>query len=216
MEFDHKYISGSGSSCKIQAYDGTDWFDVITYSSSISEITHEIVDISTYVGGITNARLRFLWSGNGSGYWAFDNLSIYGALPVDAGIVSLDNPVTPVIQGTHEVKVTLGNFGYDPLTSAIIKWTANDIAQTEFNWNGNMPFGGTQSDIGIGTYDFQNAVELKIWSENPNGQGDPNPYNDTITKLVYPALRGIYTIGGTNPDFANFTEAITVLELAVY
>jgi len=214
LEFDHTYIPGNNSLCKIQAYNGTDWFDVITYDNSISEITHEIVDISTYVGGITNAKLRFTWSGEGSGYWAMDNVRIYGALPVDAGIVSIDNPVTPVAPGTQEVKVMLGNFGYNPLTSVLIKWTANGLPQPDFSWNGNIPFSGVVGDISIGTYDFQDAVYLQIWSENPNGQGDPNPYNDTISVMLHTALCGTYTIGGTNPDFASFTEVANVLNIA--
>ncbi len=214
LEFDHKYVKGTESTCKIQAFNGTDWVDVIVYTNSISDVTHAIVDISDYTGGITNARLRFIWNGNGNGYWAFDNIKIYGALQLDAGIVSLDNPVVPVAEGIHNVKVTLANYGSQTLTSAIIKWTANGVLQTSYSWNGNIPFGGSQSDITLGNYNFQGSVLVKIWSENPNGQQDLNPSNDTVTVLIHTALCGNYTIGGNNPDFANFTEAVTLLREA--
>ena len=148
LEFDHKYIQGSGSSCKIQAFNGSDWFDVITYTSSVPTVAHAIVDISAYAGGITNARLRFLWSGNGSGYWAFDNVRIYAALPVDAGIISLDNPVTPFNGGIHEIKVTLRNFGYQDLTSSTIKWSINDVQQPDYSWAGDLGIGIMEQNIG--------------------------------------------------------------------
>jgi len=214
LEFDHIYSPGTNSLCKIQAYNGTEWFDIITYNSGVPQVTHETVDISARTGGVTNARLRFIWSGNGSGFWAFDNVRIYGALPYDAGIVSLDNPKTPFGQGSHPVKVTLKNFGYNNLTSASIHWSIDNIQQPVHNWTGSKAFGESQADIQIGTYNFQRPVLLKVWPENPNGQPDPNPYNDTISVNLSPSLCGSYTIGGVNPDFATFTEAVTVLNKA--
>jgi hypothetical protein len=217
LEFDHKFIQAYNSSCKIQAYNGTEWFDVISYNSSISAVTHAVVDISAFVGGITNARLRFEWSGNGNGFWAFDNVRIYGALPVDAGVVSIDSPVMPFIQGMHPVIISLKNFGYYDLNNATLKWTVNGAQQPDFAWSGSLAFGQTLSEIQIGTFDFQNEVLLKVWPQNPNGQDDPNPYNDTATIVLNPApnpdppLCGTYTIGGTNPDFTDFIAAVNRL-----
>jgi gliding motility-associated-like protein len=217
LEFDHKFIQAYNSSCKIQAYNGTEWFEVISYNSSIPAVTHAVVDISTHVGGITNAQLRFEWSGNGNGFWAFDNVRIYGALPVDAGVVSIDSPVMPFIQGIHPVIISLKNFGYYDLNNATLKWTVNGAQQPDFAWSGSIAFGQTLSEIQIGTFDFQNEVLLKVWPQNPNGQDDPNPYNDTAIIVLNPMpdpdppLCGTYTIGGTNPDFADFITAVNRL-----
>jgi len=217
LEFDHVFSHGAGSSCKIQAFNGQIWQDVITYNNSIPNATHAMVDISGYCGGITNAKLRFTWSGNGSGFWAIDNLSIYGALPIDAGILSIDSPQSPFSPGDNPVKITLKNYGYNSLTNTKIRWKVGQDEQQQFNWTGNLTFGQSLTNIQIGTFNFQNPVIIKVWSENPNGQNDPNPHNDTITTELIPlipSLCGTYTIGGNNPDFATFTQAVNDLQFA--
>jgi len=214
LNFVHTFDTGTGGTATIEAYDGDIWHDVITYSSSTSNPSTEIVDLSAITGGIPNARLRFKWSGNGSGYWAIDNIRIYASLPLDGGIVSLDSPNSPVVPGVQNVEITLGNFGYNTLISTKINWTANGVSQPQHDWNGSIGFGHTESSIVIGTYDFQEPVLLKVWQSNPNGQSDLNPYNDTVSKYLVAALCGTYTIGGNNPDFTSFSQAADVLNIA--
>jgi gliding motility-associated-like protein len=214
LHFVHVFDPGTGGSGTIQAYDGNTWHDILTYSSANSNPSSEILDLSSVSGGITNSSLRFKWSGNGSGYWAIDNIRIYASLPLDGGVVSLDSPNSPVVPGIQNVEITLGNFGYNTLNSAKIDWTANGVAQPAHDWNGAIGFGQTLSNIVIGTYDFQDPVLLKVWQSNPNGQSDLNPYNDTVSKYLVSALCGTYTIGGNNPDFISFSQAADVLNVA--
>jgi len=211
LNFQHTFIQGSGATAKVEAFNGTSWQQVAVFSSSTLNPSSEILDLSSAIGGVTNARIRFLWSGNGSGWWAVDNIRIYASLPLDAGIVSLDNPINPVSPGMQNVAVSLCNFGYNTLSSTTINWTVDGIVQSPFNWNGSVGFGQSLSDIVIGTYNFQDPVRVKIWQTSPNGQVDPNPYNDTISVFVKTTLCGTYTIGGTNPDFDNFSDLASVL-----
>jgi hypothetical protein len=113
LHFAQTLEPGSGGIAKVEAFDGSGWFDVVTYTTTTSNPSIEMVDLSSIVGGVTNARLRFNWSGNGSGFWAIDNIRIYASLPLDGGVVSLDSPVSPVAPGVHNVEITLGNFGYN-------------------------------------------------------------------------------------------------------
>lgn len=214
LYFAHTFYPGTGGSARIEAYDGDIWHVVVTFSSETSNPAIGLVDLSDIVGGLTNARLRFIWSGNGSGFWAIDNIGIYASLPLDGGVVSLDSPNSPVVPGVQNVEITLGNFGYNSITSAKIDWTADGIPQTQHAWNGSIGFGQTQSNIVIGTYDFQDPVMIKVWQSSPNGQPDLNPYNDTISKYLVAALCGTYTIGGNNPDFESFAQAADVLNTA--
>ena len=57
-------------------------------------------------------------------------------------------------------------------------------------------------------------MKLKVWQKSPNGLNDANSLNDTIRSLCTAGLCGLYTIGGTAPDFASFTEAATALNNA--
>ena len=214
LYFVHFLSPGSGGSASIEAFDGSTWHEVFSYSTLTGGPQPEIVDLSPYVGGITNGRLRFIWSGNGSGFWAVDNIRIYASLPVDGGVVSIDNPYSPVVPGTQNVEISLGNFGYNTLTSAKIEWTADDVPQPPFNWIGSIGFGQTLSNIQIGTYNFQDPVMIKVWQTLPNGQMDLNPYNDTVSEYLVAALCGTYTIGGSNPDFDSFDQVAEVLNVA--
>jgi gliding motility-associated-like protein len=213
--FDQTFVSVNGAVAIIEAFNGTDWAEVKRFNSSTANSTSEVVDISSVVGGITNAKIRFIWEGQSKGYWALDNVSIFAPLPIDGGLVKLDSPVSPFNEGVQPVKITIGNFGYQNLTSTTIKWKMNGVSQPNFTWNGNLSIGQVQEDVQIGTYNFTgNPVEVTIWQNLPNGIDDSNPYNDSIVKIVRPSLCGEYTIGGNNPDFTNFTEAVIAVNTA--
>ena len=214
LNFVHVLDPGIRGEVRIEAYDGSNWQVVATYSNVTANPETEIVDLSDIAGGITNARLRFIWSGDGAGFWAIDNIRIYASLPLDGGMVSIDSPVSPVSPGVQDVTVTLGNFGYNTLTSTTFHWQADGVTQTPFPWFGSIGFGQTLSNISIGAYDFQDPVMIKVWQSNPNGQTDLNAYNDTISKYLVSALCGTYTIGGSNPDFESFEQVAEVLNTA--
>ena len=212
--FDHYFFSGAGASGKILAYNGTSWVDVISYTStSASNPTSEVIDLTAICAGHTNAKLRFQWEGHGEGYWAIDNVRIYAPLFLDAGISAIDNPVMPFSAGIQDVKVTLKNFGYQTITTATIRWSVNGVLQTPFSWSGSIPFGSAEMDVNIGSYAFQPGAvnQMKIWSDLPNGNPDPNRFNDSTIRSLNAALCGTYTIGGISPNFQTFNEAVSVL-----
>jgi gliding motility-associated-like protein len=215
LSFHHTLNAGVSSKCQIYISDGSDWFLAGEFTQSTGNPHSEIIDISAFAGGITNTKIRFTWKGNGSGYWAIDNIRVLMPLPVDAGVVSIDAPFAMYEPGLQEVKVTLGNFGYEAITNTKILWTVNGIPQADYDWSGNIEFSQTQSDIVIGNYDFQSGLySIIAWQELPNGQPDPNPNNDTAYFNTASKLCGFYTIGGVSPDFATFQEASTALNLA--
>ncbi|MEZ4804759.1 MAG: hypothetical protein R2852_04545 [Bacteroidia bacterium] len=53
---------------------------------------------------------------------------------------------------------------------------------------------------------------VKAWTKSPNSVAELTNFNDTFTKVAKPALSGIYTIGGSNPDFNTFTDAIDAMK----
>lgn len=124
----------------------------------------------------------------------------------DAGVISINNFDKKLAPGIKDIEVNLRNFGKNNLTSATIHWKINDVAQPDFSWSGNLATGEIASGIKIGTYNFQGAQPFKIevWSSAP---GDNNALNDSVfIARVMPSLCGVYTLGGTNPDFATFYD----------
>ena len=137
--------------------------------------------------------------------------------PNDAGIASIDSPAN-FCAGEQDVIVTLRNWGTDPLTSASIHWSVNGATQPTFSWTGlldtlNQSTRTTQ--VNLGKMSFQSGVPYTIsaWTTMPNGNADTINTNDTSTVTVQSAIAGSFTIGGTNPDYATFTDAVNDLTL---
>ncbi|AIZ62815.1 hypothetical protein PK28_02365 [Hymenobacter sp. DG25B] len=134
----------------------------------------------------------------------------------DVGVnafVGLGNPLTP---GSQSVQVQLQNQSLTALNSAVINWSINGASQPVYKWTGSLT-GAANASISLGNFNFQGgkSYSIKAWATTPNGQKACNALNDTasIKDLATP-LCGLYTIGGTNPDFQNFTEAVTALNNA--
>jgi hypothetical protein len=130
---------------------------------------------------------------------------------VDAGVYSIDGPSSPATLQPNPVEVSIRSYGTDPLTSATIAWTVNGVPQTPYSWTGNLTQGGIETGVVIGTATFSlGNNEIVAWTENPNGVSDVINVNDTAyyTLEAYEPLCGTYTIGGSNPDFTDFTQAI--------
>jgi hypothetical protein len=157
--------------------------------------------------------------GSGSGcespraeVWAIVDPTTLPAL--DAGVVSIDSPVSPANLSPQQVEVTIRNYGQNPLTSVNVMWSINGIAQPTYNWTGNLATGAMQNNINIGTASFflgQNTV--KVWTSMPNGFADLYPVNDTATAVInaFDPLCGTFTLGGPTSDFPDFATAMYAL-----
>ncbi|MEP6676398.1 MAG: hypothetical protein ABJA78_14650 [Ferruginibacter sp.] len=135
---------------------------------------------------------------------------------VDAGVSAITSPGFPMPVGNNNVIVSIRNYGSTNITSALVNWSVNGILQTAFNYSGSLITGDSATNIVLGNFNFNSpqAYTIKAWTENVNGGGDLNPLNDTITKIVYPALCGTYTIGGASPDFITPKAAFNYAALA--
>ncbi len=128
----------------------------------------------------------------------------------DAGVKDVENPDT-LCAGVYPVKVRIRNFGSAVLTSATINWSVNGIPQTPYVWNGSLSSLAISNYFSIGNYTFGalDTFDIVAWTTNPNGVSDGAAVNDT-SKLpgILTRMQGVYTIGGTNPDFATLVLAL--------
>ncbi len=132
---------------------------------------------------------------------------------VDAGVIALGVPEAPFAVGDQLVKATFKNFGTDTITTIVIDWELNGLAQAPINWTGMLASDDTlEVALDIVNFELAQAYNFKAWTSLPNTIADPAAVNDTSSiNNIYAGLGGSYTLGGTTPDFANFTEAATVL-----
>lgn len=220
LMFDHVFSPGVGELASVEANLGGGWRHIVTFDEEISNPRYDILDISptdaeiANVGGLENAMVRFVWYGDGQGFWALDNVRIYQASDYDAALLAISAPVMPFLAGEHQIRITLGNYGLKTLQATTIHWEVNGMEMEPLIWNGALSFGQREENILLGTYDFQGPVTIRVWQSKPNGENDSNPYNDELTMITRPALAGEYAIGGEEPDFENFKEAVDAINIA--
>lgn len=131
----------------------------------------------------------------------------------DAGVFMYVGPYAPFAAGNQPITIALKNYGYNPLTSADIRWVVNGNEQAVYHWTGSLP--SAQCDtIVIGNYSYaeHSSHDFILWSELPNGMPDSTHINDTLSIAdQYPALSGTYTVGGVLPDFNLFSQVEAAL-----
>ncbi|MFC5271455.1 T9SS type A sorting domain-containing protein [Adhaeribacter terreus] len=119
----------------------------------------------------------------------------------DAGVVAVITPAAAVAPGASAVEVVIKNYGTAALTNASINWTVNSVAQTPYNWTGNLAPGASAA-VTIGNYTFVTGLfALEVCTATPNGQTDGNTSNDcfTLNGTSCTPLAGTYTIDKNSP-----------------
>lgn len=130
----------------------------------------------------------------------------------DAGIISIAAQPTTGCLGNYPINVRLKNFGQANLTQARIDWKVNGIAQSPFIYSGNLPYDSVAT-VTIGSFNFTEQTNTIVaYTTQENNVADYIHHNDTASvNYVFPSLSGIYTIGGSNPDFATVDSAFNTL-----
>lgn len=78
--------------------------------------------------------------------------------------------------GNHPVQVILKNFGTNYINSAIINWTLNNVAQTQYTFNDTISPGNTRV-VPLSTVNFLPGVNiLTITAKLPNGVTNTEPF----------------------------------------
>jgi hypothetical protein len=131
---------------------------------------------------------------------------------LDAGIAGIPSQSYPMASGAQNVTVSLKNGGTTTLTSAVINWSINGVAQTPLNWTGSLT-SGNSATVTLGSYTFNNNTVYSIAAtvSNPNNGTDGNSTNNTFSKKASTPLNGTYTIGASGATFSSFNDAVTAL-----
>ncbi|NVK66253.1 MAG: PKD domain-containing protein [Flavobacteriales bacterium] len=136
--------------------------------------------------------------------------------PDDAGISSIDGPMN-FCEGTEDVVVTIRNYGINQIDSVKVNWTINGAPQAPYNHIGLIDtVGGTlpyTAQVTLGSYNFVAGLPtvIEAWTIMPNGVTDTVTSNDSTMAIVQPSLAGNFTIGGTTPDYPDFSTAVADL-----
>lgn len=130
----------------------------------------------------------------------------------DAAVTALLSPIA-ICDAEQHIRIIIANLGTDTLSEVVIAWTINGTAQSPLTlYPGLAPEGDTMH-VDLGAHLFGNNPDtLRFWTEMPNGNTDSQTSNDTLQYIYRLPLSGVYTIGGTSPDFATFDAATQALK----
>ncbi len=134
------------------------------------------------------------------------------AQTTDIGVSALVSPTTNLCSGSLDVIVIIENFGTNDVNNATIDWSVNGIPQPTVVYTNTLLSGVTDTVI-LGSYNFLPGTSntLIASTANPNGLVDDDSSNDTLARTISIPMSGTYTVGGTAPNFARITDAITAL-----
>ncbi len=130
---------------------------------------------------------------------------------LNTNIDAITTPSGACNASSDSIRVRIKNTGFTSITSAIVNWEFNGVAQTPFNFVGSIPENGTAVvAIGYKTFPVGQPINIKAWTSLPNGSPDKFPSNDTLSRnAAGPALvGGTYTIGGSTTDYATLIDAV--------
>lgn len=200
--------------------DAGEYFDV-GYAASGTTISNTIMIPNGIPGGPTTMRVLCKYASGAPGptescanfsFGECEDYTVNIASPLtdDAGIASFVTPTLPTCDFTDSVRVELFNYGSDTLTSAQIGFSINGGIPANIPWTGSLaPF--TSEVVTLGLFPLNSGDNLVAVASMPNGvTEDPaGAWNDFADIASLQAgLSGTYTIGGTTPDYADFTTAV--------
>jgi hypothetical protein len=151
-------------------------------------------------------RNDMLWTTTGSlvRFWPDDY--------TDLEVMALD----PVLcEGLRDIRIQVKNVGLTTVDTFYVDWIWDGVPQDSVSvYTSLAPNGMTEVVMGQKTLVSGTNYPLEAWTYDPENEPDHYTLNDSITGSVKGGLEGIYTIGGTSPDFATISAAISALVTA--
>ncbi|MGM0612560.1 MAG: T9SS type A sorting domain-containing protein, partial [Bacteroidota bacterium] len=219
----HMYGADMGE-LNVDVYDGSTWHQGVwsksgeQHSSGSDPWTKVTIDLTAYKDAATKIRFRGITGSSYNSDMSVDAVKV-GDTQLDfpdAGIAEITNPTGGVVSNsTFDIKVKFENKGGVNLNQVDIDWELDGTSKSTYNWSGTLEPDSLSSEITLGTESVSSGPHnLKIWTANPNDTVDFNIANDTMQFSFYGCdslLNGTYSIGGSNPDYATFSDAVLAL-----
>lgn len=164
--------------------------NLLTVSAASTSWTTHAIDLSAY----SNQTVYIAWRNNTfDGYiLALDDISVAEVFSGDAAMNEITAASKVVENSNVNITGELAHLGNDTLNSIDVNWRVNGGTVNTQTYTGlSLKYGETQSFTHNVTYSPSNAgsfSNLEVWTSNPNGQVDPNPANDTLSKDIYVVL----------------------------
>lgn len=132
-------------------------------------------------------------------------------------VKAIESPTYPFTTGLHDLVVSVQNLGDSIIGSFDISYIHNSAAPITQTFSGTLNPCDTTWIVftGANQVDMVASNSFQIYTSLPNGVGDPQRANDTLTISIYAPLNGHYIIGSsTTAHFSSFNAAVSALKTA--
>lgn len=202
LEFDHHHLVYSNEVAYVEVYNGSNWIVLDSFPSTVGGFNnpvHESYAVTAYSNANFQVRFRYEDNGIWGWYWGVDNVELFSPSPLDAEIVSFDNPASGCGLGLETVGMTFMNSGIDTIQSLNLSYTVNGTSTITETYSTAVPPGATVNYTFIaqanltapGPYTFSVYTDLN---------NDANRLNDTITGIDVSS----YTLVNSFPYLEDF------------
>lgn len=149
----------------------------------------------------------------------FFSTSSFAQSNLDLAITQVASPVGLIHNGTNRIlSVRIRNVGNVAVTNLKLGWKINGITQTDVSSVVALPVASNTNQISTAVVTLSTAYadilnnNIEVFIKEAQNQTDVNSLNDTLrVTFGSPLTGGIRTIGVSNSDYKNFTEAINAL-----
>lgn len=214
LSFASSFLSGTFGARLWIDWNHDDDFDdpgetIFQTTSYVSSITGNINVPLTAVAGPTRMRIRIHWLSstgpvacnetNNSAYVGETEDYTFNVVPLappdNAGVGSLITPdATPFCSNSYQdVSVSVVNKGSNALNTATISWTVNGVAQPPVSLPVSLPNYQDSVTVVLGSVLFPTTapVDIRAWTEMPNGMIDSDFSDDTLVTSATASLQGV-------------------------
>ncbi|MDP1727562.1 MAG: T9SS type A sorting domain-containing protein [Bacteroidota bacterium] len=135
----------------------------------------------------------------------------------DISVIKFVTPLAPITTGSQDVEIIVKNIGNNSVYPFDAGYKLNNNAAVTQTVYTNMNACDTLAVLftGVQQVSLIHSNYLRAFTSGPNWSADSNVLNDTIRTTLTAPLNGIYTIGGTGANYANFSLAADALHYGV-
>ncbi len=222
-DYNDYYITGA----KLSQYENVDKITLADFQTATNRDAHSVTINPGFVSSTNLHATSILMNNSGTPLSVLDDIDgdVRSVSTPDMGAdeftppanniaaIAVTSPAPPFSMGMQPITIRVFNYGSNTVTAFDLTAIINGVALPVYSWTGSFAASST-ADVTIGNFNFTSLIQDTIvaYTSMPNGSADSYPANDTTSIIVRPSLCGVYTIGGTSPDYATIEDAITALD----
>jgi hypothetical protein len=172
---------------------------------------------STFLNGYQGKSVQLVFVGTrGTSFtsdMSIDNVTIDPVLPLNAGVIEVQNPVGNLCPGLVTPVVGVKNFGSSTLDSVNVVWDINGILDSIMYVGTILP--GDTAAVSLASLNVSSTLvyDLEFYTNRPNNAADQFPADDTLKiQGLRTGLSGTLTLDASLPASATNLTSFAQLE----